>query len=377
METEYDPSQPEGILWRRDWKLAGDYKITLHGTFRGKIPVAPEGDSAGWKMYQPGYGFFGIAIGGKNIFEGYGKARNTTIFGWKDDAKRAVVAAPKGKSKKAAAKPIDAPDLAAGDTFTLSFEVKGNVATSTFKAQAKSVTLVENGLSEKRTDGYFEIAGRGLTDFEFNGVGTDAGKNAQLKIGVADCCACYPLGDTLQKRAGVVTVYGDVHNGSIIKNKEHRLIECSFGPIGRSGGRAVIPGFGPSMKDFDGRELDVFALYHKEHATPDLKGHAKGDPFYWNFLEMEFDPSKPDPAIGMRIRNMIDAPDEKPRGGGALKEVASQSGRPPTCKLPAINTLLHADVRFVHTDGSPIRGTQTRADGVVPLSGLSWLISRA
>jgi hypothetical protein len=176
--------------------------------------------------------------------------------------------------------------------------------------------------------------------------------------------------ELLAERDGVVTVYGDVHNGSIIKNKEHRLIECSFGPIGRSGGRAVIPGFGPSMKDFDGRELDVFALYHKAHASPDLKGHEPGDPFYWNFLEMDFDPSHSDPKIGLRIRNMIDAPGEAPRGGGSLEETASESGRPLTCRLPKIKTLPNADVRFVHTDGRPIRGTRSQKDGSVSLKGL-------
>ena len=176
--------------------------------------------------------------------------------------------------------------------------------------------------------------------------------------------------ELLAERDGVVTVYGDVHNGSIIKNKEHRLIECSFGPIGRSGGRAVIPGFGRSMKDFDGRPVDVVALYHKSYAAPDLTPHGKGEPFYWNFLEMEFDPSKPDPGISLRIRNMVDAPTAAPRGGGSLSEAASQSGRPLLCKLPSIRTLPDADVRFVHTDGRPIRGTRSRQDGSISLSGL-------
>ncbi|MGI9240667.1 MAG: alkaline phosphatase D family protein, partial [Verrucomicrobiales bacterium] len=176
--------------------------------------------------------------------------------------------------------------------------------------------------------------------------------------------------ELLAERDGVVTVYGDVHNGSIIKNQQHRLIECSFGPIGRSGGRAVIPGFGPSMEDFDGRPLEVLALYHKSYAAPDLQAHEPSDPFYWNFLEMEFDPGQPDPSIGLRLRNMVDAPGETPRGGGSLGEVASESGRRPTCNLPPITTLPDADVRFVHTDGRPIRGTRSRPDGSITLRGL-------
>ena len=53
----------------------------------------------------------------------------------------------------------------------------------------------------------------------------------------------------------------------------------------------MIPGFGPQMKDVDGRDVQVHALYHKEFAAPDLSGHSPGSPFYWNFLEMEFDPN--------------------------------------------------------------------------------------
>ncbi len=176
--------------------------------------------------------------------------------------------------------------------------------------------------------------------------------------------------ELLSGRSGVVTVYGDVHNGSIMKNTAHRLVECSFGPIGRSGGRGVIPGFGPKMKDVDGRDLEMYALYHKQYATPDLQPHEEGAPFYWNFLEMEFDPRPADPAMAYRLRNMIDAPTEEPRGGGQLAETASVTGRPITSRLPEIKTLPNADIRFVTTEGRPLRGARSLSDGRVPISGL-------
>ena len=176
--------------------------------------------------------------------------------------------------------------------------------------------------------------------------------------------------ELLGSRDGIVTVYGDVHNGCLMKNVDHGVIECSFGPIGRSGGRAVIPGFGPQMKDFDGRDLEVHALYHKTHADPQLNGHAPGDPFYWNFLQMEFDPRPADPVIGLRLRNMIDAPADAARGGGPLQTVASQTGRRPPSQLPPIATLPNADVRFTSVDGSPIRGTRSDSEGAVRVSGL-------
>ncbi|MDG2128113.1 MAG: alkaline phosphatase D family protein [Fuerstiella sp.] len=176
--------------------------------------------------------------------------------------------------------------------------------------------------------------------------------------------------ELLGSRDGIITVYGDVHNGCLMKNADHGVIECSFGPIGRSGGRAVIPGFGPQMKDFDGRDLEVHALYHKTHADAELNGHAAGDPFYWNFLEMEFDPRPADPVIDLRVRNMIDAPRDAARGGGSLNTVASQTGRRPSSQLPPVNMLPNADIRFTLADGSPIRGTRSDNAGAVQVAGL-------
>jgi|TARA_B110000037_G_scaffold163743_1_gene185057 hypothetical protein len=177
--------------------------------------------------------------------------------------------------------------------------------------------------------------------------------------------------ELLGSRDGVVTVYGDVHNGSIMKNREHNVIECSFGPIGRSGGRAVIPGFGPRMKDVDGRDLEMHALYHKTHRNPQLDPQGKGDPFYWNFLEMEFDPQAEDPAIGLRVRNLIDGPEDAPRGGSALETSASNTGRKALSKLGAFNTLANADVRFATRDGRPVRGTRSGGKGQVLPVGLA------
>ena len=171
--------------------------------------------------------------------------------------------------------------------------------------------------------------------------------------------------ELLGSRQGVATVYGDVHNGCIMTNQEHRVVECSFGPIGRMGGRAVIPGFGPRMKDVDNRELEIHSLYHQKHATPSLDPHEKGTPYYWNFLEMEFNPQKSEPTIGMRIRNLIDPPSETPRGGGSLEIPVSQTGRTTFSKVAGFKTLPSADVRFSDTSGKPILATRSAEDGSV------------
>ena len=182
--------------------------------------------------------------------------------------------------------------------------------------------------------------------------------------------------ELLGSRSGVVSVYGDVHNGCIMKNVEHRVIECSFGPICRSGGRALVPGFGAKMKDVDDRELEVTALYHKSFVDPEQNPHQPGDPFYWNFLEMEFDPQGSDPKIGMRIRNLVDGPLDAPRGGGVLSASAKETGRVDECRLPELVTLPNADVFLAETSGKPIRGTRSDAQGRVHLSGLPGISPR-
>jgi len=171
--------------------------------------------------------------------------------------------------------------------------------------------------------------------------------------------------ELLGARQGIATVYGDVHNGCIMTNQHHRVIECSFGPIGRSGGRGVIPGFGPKMKDVDDRELEIHGLYHAKYSNPKLDPHESAMPYYWNFLEMEFDPQKPEPTIGMRIRNLIDPPTETPRGGGSLEVTASQTGRSTFSKVASFKTLPSADVRFSDLSGKPIMATRSGENGSV------------
>ena len=174
--------------------------------------------------------------------------------------------------------------------------------------------------------------------------------------------------DVLGSRPGVVTVYGDVHNGCIMKNQQHRVFEACFGPIGRTGGRALKTGFGPQMTDYEGRELEVIALYHEKFADPTQT--PNDGPVYWNVLEMHFDPRGTDPEIALRIRNMIDAPADAPRGGGVVETTAAATGRPFTAKLPRLTTLPGADVLFTTTDGAPLRGARALPDGTVPIGGL-------
>jgi hypothetical protein len=85
---------------------------------------------------------------------------------------------------------------------------------------------------------------------------------------------------------------------------------------------------------------------------------------------MSFDTSQEDSSFHLTIRNMVDAPIQSPRGGGAVLEASSNTGRLPTSKLPAFTTLTNADIQLADLDGRPIRGARSNLDGVVALEGL-------
>jgi hypothetical protein len=175
--------------------------------------------------------------------------------------------------------------------------------------------------------------------------------------------------ELLGSRPGLVTVYGDIHLASIVKNDANRFTECSFGPIGRSGSRGLLKGFGPKMKDADGRDVEVVALYHASFGSP--KQEPREGPKHWNFLEMRFDPRGEDPTYEMRIRNIVDSPAEAPRGGGVSSERFSQTGRPISCRLPKVKTLPGAQVTLRRADdGSPLLGTVSLENGALNLKGL-------
>ncbi len=170
-------------------------------------------------------------------------------------------------------------------------------------------------------------------------------------------------------RGGVVTVYGDVHNGTILRNMHHNVCECSFGPIGRNSGREPKENFGRLMTDYDGRSIEVTAFYHADYHSPDL-APASG-PFYWNFLEMQFDTRPEDPVVTLSLRNLVDPPGVPPRGGDALVMAGSAMGRARMSTLPDdMLTLPLADVRLSRLTGEPIRAFRSNAEGRLVHAGL-------
>ena len=175
--------------------------------------------------------------------------------------------------------------------------------------------------------------------------------------------------DLLASRSGVVSLYGDVHAGCILKNREQGLIECAFGPIGRWGGRSLVNGFGRRMSDFDGRPLDVYSLYHHQFEDIDLTRQDSIN--YWNFLEAVFDPDTDESQIRLKIRNIRDRPDAPARGGGSFETRIADTGRPIRSRLPPVSTIPNADVVVLDMDARPIRGTRSDRSGVVQVDGLT------
>ncbi|MEM7387079.1 MAG: hypothetical protein AAF514_19245, partial [Verrucomicrobiota bacterium] len=212
METEYDPSLSHGILWRRDWKLEGNFTVKIEGTIKAEAPEVPEGDQPEWRMHQPGYGMIGIAFGGRSLLEGYGRDRHATIVGWTDDNRLSVIreggkkARKKGGKDEGTSPEFERLELAPEDTFTIGLEVREKTAgaatiTVTLTSGDRTAMLVRE-MPRSRVRGFIGIACRGLLDVEVDRFDLEPGNNAPLKPGHADCCACYPLGDSLKEVDG-------------------------------------------------------------------------------------------------------------------------------------------------------------------------------
>lgn len=169
--------------------------------------------------------------------------------------------------------------------------------------------------------------------------------------------------ELMASRGGIVTVGGDVHVGTILEGKANRVIECTFGPIGRWGGRTLKPGFGRDMVDHDGREVTIHALYHHKVKDLDLTPADGGEQMNWNVLDAMFDTRGADPAMTLAIRNIVDGPGDEPRGHGSVQRTASGMGVARS-RLPGNLALLpNADVLILSVQGTPLRATRTGSDG--------------
>ncbi|MEO0415839.1 MAG: hypothetical protein AAF226_12910, partial [Verrucomicrobiota bacterium] len=204
MKTDYDPSLPAGILWRRDWKMNGSFSIQASGIYRGGRPTdVPENDDPTWKMFGPGYGMFGLAFGGKALFEGFTKNNHPLTVGWHDDHSFRI-----GAGKSVGLKPakVEGPDLKEGDAFTIEVQVACTenqaLVRGVMNANGQSYTLPEVTIKRWSSQGYVGVVGRGLIDFEFSEFGVSAVESNQQDVGHCECLSCWSIGDSLEEVDG-------------------------------------------------------------------------------------------------------------------------------------------------------------------------------
>ena len=64
LETDYETRSPYGMIWRRDWKLKGNYRVSIDAVVHS---LPSEGQEAS-------YSLLGICIGGQTLFESWNGA---------------------------------------------------------------------------------------------------------------------------------------------------------------------------------------------------------------------------------------------------------------------------------------------------------------
>lgn len=168
--------------------------------------------------------------------------------------------------------------------------------------------------------------------------------------------------DLLGSREGILSLYGGTGNACILLNEAHRICECCFGPTGLNKEQELIRDTALTT-DADGRPIQLLAYYGRNRETPSLT--PNNGPFNWNFLEIELQPDNIIPVISLTIRNVIDPPNEFPRGGNSISIRSMDTGRQPGSMLPPLTLIPNADVLVSRLDGEPIRGTQTMEDGTI------------
>ena len=238
METEYETRPPYGMIWRRDWKLTGNYKVAIDAVVRALPGRNPE----------PGYSLMGICFGGRTLFEswnGGGEEGDACWYAaWRDDGSFGVYDHTTDDAKAVQLdSATEAPALKAGDRVEVEVEVSGRAkdsatVTATLKAGGSQAKVTcKNVEREKFVEGFVGLVGRGELDFEVSEFRVTPGENAPLDEPVNELQVCYPLGDTLRQ------VDGEWHCRFIaIFRQEGRSAEIRIGTEERPGaGWEAVP----------------------------------------------------------------------------------------------------------------------------------------
>ena len=220
-ELDYfkDPTLPEGMLWRSDWKLKGNFGVRMEATIKDLNPGPGEEDDVSWKMFSPEYGFLGICFGGDTFNEGFNLLGSALVAAWFEDGHFGIFQTQKRKHKyllrqgldneqpfhESAFETLEPPRP--GDRVSMDLTVTGNhpdraTVTAELTVGTRTARAECGDVARKKIEGYFGVSGRGLLDFEVNRLALDPGENRRLTVGQNDLHVCYPLGDTLREVDG-------------------------------------------------------------------------------------------------------------------------------------------------------------------------------
>ena len=246
METEYESRPPYGMIWRRDWKLKGNYRVSIDAVVRALPGRAPE----------PGYSLMGICFGGRTLFEswnGGGEEGDACWYAaWRDDGGFGVYDHTTDDAKAVQLdSATEAPALKAGDRVTIDVEVSGRDAnqatvTATLKAAGSQAKVTcKNVEREKFVEGFVGLVGRGDLDFEVSEFRLDPGNSAPRDEPVNELQVCYPLGDTLRQVDGewhcrFIAIFRQEGRSAEIRIGAAEQPEAGWEAVGRAGRAEIL-----------------------------------------------------------------------------------------------------------------------------------------
>lgn len=203
-----DLSLPYGMIWRRDWKMQGNYTIQIEVEIKALPPSLRE--TIDWRQHQAGYALAGICFGSDSLHESWSAAGNEAdlqLYQYQDRAEKTCwfaawrdngtfglydhasdVPEPLDKHLEVA---VSKPEV--GDRVTIQLEVSGGesepaqVMATFFRHAEKTQVLIRNVEREKFTDGYVGLVSRGLLDFEVKEVILHPGKTKACSYPSTNC----------------------------------------------------------------------------------------------------------------------------------------------------------------------------------------------
>ena len=392
----YGPALPVAMIWKRDWKLQGNYTIRIDATVRALPPVIEERKND--PDYAPAYSLMGIGFGSRSLLESWSVGRTPSkaktaawMALWRGDGRFGIYSHATDRPDPAAERSEKTSlSLQPGETVRIELEVGGDnpekaTVTARFGARSRE-TIVQclNVNREEYTEGYFGLVGRGLLDFEVNRIALVPLKNQPTQAPVSDLHVCYPLGDTLHK------VENSWHCTFIamFRSDGGRVQICVADSPDPKGGWRGVPAAGsadiisnhfrlntasiPVKLPHDPGEKTMYYTVWKDGAdvTPDLRTGWLGKKDYVGRLPQLSAPYRLCGLGGHAITGPANMPETYKFAANWVRGQPTPDAYQHFEQYDFQILNWEDDVLFSTIDGRPIRGTRSLADGSVPLRGL-------